>query len=303
VLHDPEQPIEVFRAPGRKPCQERALVLQARGLPYQIIGQPNDYRLIVPAEHAAVAIEELAEYGAENEGWPPHRPGPPVRSNGRVGAAVWAVTLIAIHPAGRLGLLGHDIWNPGKLIAGKVMEGEWWRAVTALTLHGGIGHLVGNLVSGAAFIVLSSQTLGGGLAFLGTVLAGALGNLLNSALQPATHTAIGASTAVFGCLGLLSCYEWMRRHALGQRAIRRWAPLMAGAALLGYLGMGGGDAASPGAPRTDVLAHFTGFVCGMGLGFFAGWTRLPERISPLGQRVCAALAGGLVVLGWTLALS
>ena len=33
------------------------------------------------------------------------------------------------------------------------------------------------------------------------LLAGALGNALNAALQAADHTAVGASTAIFGALG------------------------------------------------------------------------------------------------------
>ena len=80
-----------------------------------------------------------------------------------------------------------------------------------------------------------------------------------------------------GTLGLLASYEWVRRHALGLGPLRRWAPLMAGAALLGYLGMGG-DPASPQAQRTDVVAHVTGFLAGVLIGFVTGHLRLPDRL-------------------------
>ena len=43
------------------------------------------------------------------------------------------------------------------------MDGEWWRAVTALTLHGGLSHIAGNLVFGVMFAVLASHSLGVGL--------------------------------------------------------------------------------------------------------------------------------------------
>lgn len=299
---DPNLPVEVFRAPAKKPCLERALVLQARGLPHQVTGHRGQFSLLVPALHAGEALEELAEYGEENVGWPPPRTAPAILSSGRGVAATWAVVLTLIHPAAMSGIAGRDIWTPGKLVAARVIDGEWWRVVTALTLHGGVGHLVSNLVSGAAFLVLASHTLGGGLALLGTLLAGALGNLLNAWIQHPTHSAIGASTAVFGTLGLLASYEWVRRHALGLGPLRRWAPLMAGAALLGYLGMGG-DPASPQAQRTDVVAHVTGFLAGVLIGFVTGHLRLPDRLGRRGQVLCTVLSAALVVLAWSIALT
>jgi hypothetical protein len=72
--------------------------------------------------------------------------------------------------------------------------------------------------------------------------------------QPAMHSSIGASTAVFATLGLLAAYAWRRRAADGGRWAYRWAPLVAGVILLGFTGAGG--------ERTDVLAHLTGFVMG-----------------------------------------
>ena len=302
MIDDPGLPVEVFRASTRKPCLERALVLQARGLPHRVEGEANEFRLVVPAAHAQAAQEELRAYGQENVGWPPPKSTPPVLSNGRAVAAAWVLVLIAIHPAATRGIWGRDIWTQGKLVASRVVDGEWWRVFTALTLHGGVAHLVSNLVSGAAFLILASHTLGGGLALLGTVLAGALGNLMNAWIQDPGHSAIGASTAVFGTLGLLASYEWVRRHALGLSPLRRWAPLMAGAALLGYLGMGG-DPDSPQAQRTDVVAHVTGFLAGILLGFVTARLRLPERLGRAGQGACVGLTVVLLAAAWAAGLT
>ncbi len=294
---DPQSLVEIWHAPTRKACLERALVLQARGLPHRVIGDARGFHLLVPSTRAREAATELAQYGDENAHWPPAHTAPPVLPGGRSAAAAWVGVLLLFHPAATHGFAGHDIWNAGKLVASRVRAGEWWRTVTALTLHGGMDHLIANLISGAAFLLLAAQTLGGGLALLATVLAGAFGNLLNAWLQAPSHTSIGASTAVFGTLGLLASYEWVRRHALGFGPLRRWAPLMAGAALLGYLGMGG-DPKSVQAQRTDVIAHITGFLSGAFLGFLAGRLRLPDRLHRRAQLVCSALTFLILCCAW-----
>ncbi len=303
MLPDPRAPVEVFRARTRKEVLERALVLQARGIPHRILQRRGGSFLVVAAADAEAAYEELSDYGEENVNWPPPRVEPPLRSKGVVGAALYALTIIALHPIGQQGLLGWNWWESGKLVAGRVTAGELERVFTALTLHGGIGHLIGNVIFGCTFAVLASHTMGAGLTWLCTVLAGALGNLLNAWVQDPSHSAIGASTAVFGCLGLLMTYEWIRRQDLDLPRMRRVAPLMAGVALLGYLGTGGGDATSAVASRTDVVAHLTGLVSGAALGIVVGLTRAPERLGSRAQRAAGILAAALVASSWVVALS
>ena len=59
----------------------------------------------------------------------------------------------------------------GAAQAGLMLAGEWWRAVTALTLHVSSTHLLGNLVFGTVFFFLLAQMTGSGLAWL-TMLLG-----------------------------------------------------------------------------------------------------------------------------------
>jgi len=301
-------PLEIFRSPSKKPCAERALVLQALGIPHQVLGSAQGFTLVVPDEVGERAARELALYASENVGWPPPRLDAPMHSNGLLGLLVYVITIVALYPIGRSGLLNHDWWSAGRLEADRVLDGEWWRTITALTLHGSVEHLIGNLLFGSALALLASHTLGSGLTWMGMVLAGGLGNFVNALVQSPNHTAIGASTAVFGCLGLMSSYEWIRRRALHLPSMRRFAPMMGGAALLGYMGMGGaslealgGESADLG--NTDVVAHVTGMLAGVLLGFAAGKAHLPDRVGPRGQRVLAAGAMGLVVMAWIFALA
>ena len=175
-----------------------------------------------------------------------------------------------------------------------IADGSWWRAVTALTLHADEGHLVGNLLAGMAIGTIAAQLLGQGLAWLAILLAGSIGNLIASMLRGPDFGAIGASTAVFGALGIVSAFtrqcRWRERHL----RMRRLAPLGAGVLLLAFLGFGG--------ERTDVVAHITGFAVGLGLGWaLARWY---ERV-PRGDRaqwVYGGVAVGLVAVAWSIAL-
>jgi membrane associated rhomboid family serine protease len=106
--------------------------------------------------------------------------------------------------------------------------------------------------------------------------------------MPPTHSAIGASTAVFATLGLLAAYSWRRRTGRSARWPYRWAPLIAAVALLALLGAGG--------EHTDVLAHLTGFFAGTLLGALYGGLSLPlPGRAPLqllaGASALAAIAG------------
>src|SRR5690606_31643313 len=156
-----------------------------------------------------------------------------------------------------------------------VRGGEWWRVFTALTLHSGAGHLLGNIGFGVLFGGLAARLVGSGIAWLTVVLAAAAGNALNVlALAPA-HRAVGASTAVFAALGLLAGFVWRGKLMAGLIAQDRWAfrlaPLVGGIALLAYTGTGD--------EGTDVGAHLAGFLCGL-----AGGVALTFADEGLGNR-------------------
>src|SRR5690606_29475617 len=132
-----------------------------------------------------------------------------------------------------------------------IRSGEWWRAVTALTLHVDAPHLVANLVAGSWFGYLAGRRLGPGHAWAATVAMATAANLLEGYLGPVLHRSVGASTAVFAALGLIAAHAWRERYPLRARWAVRWAPLVGGVLLLGWLGTEG--------EHTDVIAHVLGF--------------------------------------------
>lgn len=136
-----------------------------------------------------------------------------------------------------------------------IMQGETFRAVTALFLHADTRHLVGNLVGLLVFANPFITLSGYGTGPFMLLFCGTLGNLINAQLHHTAHLSIGASTAVMGAAGLLSAYQVIHNRQSGQ-----WSnlfPIFAGALLMALLSQG---------ERTDVWAHILGFFSGLASG-------------------------------------
>jgi membrane associated rhomboid family serine protease len=192
---------------------------------------------------------------------------------------------------------GLDWTRLGRADAGRMQAGEWWRAATALSLHADLPHVAGNILFGGVLGVVLAQSVGLGLAWWGFLLSGALGNLANAWIHGPEHVSLGASTAVFGALGLQVAYEWMRRADLDYRRWRRWVPVIMGFGLLAWLGAGGVHVEDPrsleGLERVDIGAHALGFACGAGLGLLLGLVPRRSLRWPVARQ--AAVATGTVL--------
>ena len=90
--------------------------------------------------------------------------------------------------------------------------------------------------------------------------------MVASVLYPEPFSALGASSAVFGALGILSGLGMSERGG-GNRGKWRWlVPVVAGVALLGLTGAGGDG--------VDVPGHVCGFLAGVAYGVLGGgWMR------------------------------
>lgn len=274
-------------------CQDCSLVLSALEIDHRLEWDNSGYGLWVPVAQAEQARTELTAYQTEMRDWPPPDVEVPAVSGNLPHALPYWLALVLVDGMARHGVLGIDWYGAGHADAGRISQGEWWRAITALTLHADGPHLINNLAFGTLFGLLLSHELGPGLAWLAVLGTGLAGNLANAWLQPPDHLSLGASTGVFGAVGTLAALQWRRYGRLDWRRLRRWAPLVIGAVLLGYLGTGG--------ETTDVVAHISGTAAGLLLGGLVGL--LPgRRPSPVWQWTLGA--AGLLLLGvaWVLAL-
>jgi membrane associated rhomboid family serine protease len=183
-------------------------------------------------------------------------------------------------------------FRAGSADAARILHGELWRTVTALTLHADVTHLVANVAAGALLATAVCRTVGGGLGAVLLVLSGAAGNTINAAVRGPGHVSVGASTAVLGAVGVLSGLAFLRaRRGLGRRR-GAWVPLAAGLALLGMLGSD---------PQADLGAHLWGFLVGIVLGAGTGlaFVTPPGRAAQLALGIVAT---AVVAGGWWLAL-
>lgn len=281
--------VVVARGFGEAQWAELSLVLTASGIEHwRIPAAQGGWQLLVRAADAARASGELRAYRAEHE-HPAAAPPPKIEEhrNAWVGVGAYAATLMLVAICARQYVRGYEWLAAGRLIAGEVLSGEWWRSVTALTLHVDTGHLASNLGFGGFFGYFIGRYFGPGVGWFAILASGAVGNVLNAVIQPPSHSSIGASTAVFGALGLLTAHAW--RRGASQRSWRaRVAPLAAGIGLLAFTGTGG--------ENTDIFAHLTGFVAGLGLGAALARRKVPQ--TPVAQAAFGAAACLIVVLAW-----
>jgi membrane associated rhomboid family serine protease len=278
-------------------AQERGLVAAAMDLPYWVIREGNEFVLYVEEKVAAAVSPELAKFEEE------------VAANDRVPKVIvpdlpkletYSLFVAASVMSGFWALqhrLPEKLFDRGEGMNQLIIAGEWWRTVTALTLHRDFAHFIANLGFGLLFAAFLQPRLGGGVTWLGILLAGAFGNFVNAWFyKSALHSSVGASTAVFGGLGLLMAWEFFARWRVPHT--RHWwqlvVPLGGGLALLAYLGSGN----ESGGGRTDYMAHFWGFAWGALLGAMVAPVR---RGGSVIQLVCALIALMFPLVAWWLA--
>ncbi len=285
--------VEVGRYSRHSDAEGAALVLAAVGIGSRLNRQRGSTLLFVAHADALRADHELFEYARENRRGP--EPALPSIWLGYDAAFAYSTLLIVIYVAAGRGAFGLDWESAGYAQAKLILDGEWWRAVTALTLHADLGHLASNIFAGCVLGILLAQLLGPGLTWLAMTLGGALGNALNAAVEPASHASIGASTGIFAALGMLAALSWRRGPANWRRGLRSWRPLAAGIMLLAFLGFGG--------VRTDFGAHIAGFCIGVaaGIAFHFGGRRLPRGRAA--QHAYGAAALALIGLAWLAAFT
>jgi membrane associated rhomboid family serine protease len=272
----------VFRGP-KALCREFSLVLEAKAIEHEMFESGGSWVLSVSPALLHGAYEEMSRYSAERS--VPREIPRPVEpfAGAAVGAIGYTLVLLIIAYCAGAGVFGVDWLTVGSLNVGAASE--WWRAVTALTLHLDQEHLLGNLLFGVVAGIAAGRLLGPGVAWGSIVGAGVLANYAEILVAPPSHRAVGASTAVFAALGLLAGLAWRQRLTLRERRWYRWAPLIAGVCLLTLLGAGN--------IHVDVLGHALGFLFGVGVGWVYARAEIPRSRSNLLQ-----IATGLGALVW-----
>jgi membrane associated rhomboid family serine protease len=288
------------KRPSLAQILEFSLVLTARGIPNRVRTGPFGGRLLVRGDRLDEARAEISAYVRENSGGvAPSVAAPPRFDNTR------ATLTVLICLGAFFSLTGADVSLGGSPIdwlglgAGDsraILAGQWWRLATALTLHADAAHMAGNLILGGVFLIPLCREIGTGPGCALALASGLAGNLLKVLIQGPGQHFIGASTAVFGAVGVLGALLAAR----GPRGLsfRRLAPAGAALMFLAFLGSGSDEV-----HNIDLAGHFSGFVCGVLLGL-TGAGRLPRPGNPKPgfQAAMAILTAAALPAAWIWAL-
>lgn len=257
-----------------------SLVLLSRRVPHRVRQGWPGLKLLVPASRVEEALAELDAFIAEN---PPEAVRlPDFRAGsfswGQLPGVLWSLSLATVFltmtgAENTLGAFYVDWHARGYGNTALMAAGEWWRAVTALTLHADIAHLMGNVCLGGTFLLLLATETGLGSAWFLAFCGGVLANLAKIPFQAAGYRFLGSSTAVFAALGALAGVRLVRlgRHLSWRRAL----PFAGGVMILAFLGVGSEEESR----KIDLAGHFMGFGAGflLGLGYEA--LELAARVS------------------------
>jgi membrane associated rhomboid family serine protease len=291
----------VIRIPTRRKLWPWLAALASARIPYRTDRGGESWEIYVPVEFARRARRELDLYEKANRRWPPRLP----RFLNPVDATYRNAGFISFWATAVLSVLyfytgGYDKAEPdlarGAADAARIVDGEWWRAITALTLHADVPHLLANSACLWWFGASLGRSVGCGLGWLVILLAGVYGNLMAAFWVGSAHTAVGASTASFGALAVLAVLQFRRNigrlRDLSSFWSPSWLPMLASLALLGFLGT---------SPQADLHGHLSGFASGLLFGIIL-FPVMDRRLPDWVQTLTAALTIASIIGAWRLAL-
>ncbi len=274
-------------------AREWELVLLAQGLSPSMRSSGGGVVLSVPQAQVDRARIALLAYDSENAVKLADRDEPGSSASPLTGSIASGIFILSMFCVTTVWLPTVSWFERGGADADRILHGELWRTVTALTLHADLGHAASNAAAAAIFFGMACSLLGLGLGCALVLLAGAGGNLANAFLHGSPHLAIGASTAVFGAVGLIGGLSTAKHRRSASSRRRAWLSIAATLALLGMLGTGGA--------RVDVWAHLCGLLVGAVLGIAAAYMA-PHPPGLRIQWACGSVAVGVLIYSWTLAL-
>ena len=276
---------------SREKVEEWTLVLSASSIPHQVEQEGGEWVIYVDKCDLVRSEKVLLQYDKENTGWSSRLTVKQFYKK-TFSAFIVAFLLLVFYWF----IKADNSWSVwfkiGNASAEEIMRGELWRAVTALFIHADNLHIISNVISCLIFCSVVCRLYGLGLGWFLILLSGIAGNLLTAFFYRTGHYSIGASTAIFGAVGLIGVWRftfWKKQPFSRKRA---WIYLVVVLVLLGILGAG---------KNTDILAHLFGGIAGCVVGIPAVKI-LVHPISKKRQLFFAVLSVSIVAVSWFFAL-
>ena len=184
-------------------------------------------------------------------------------------------------PTGRaleaLGMTGSVAW----------LEGRWWTLLTAIYLHGGVLHILFNVLWIRQLGPEVEKLYGPARLVVIFTVSGAAGFVVSNSIGvPFT---IGASGAIFGLLGAIVAFGRKRGGVFGQMVLRQYGQWALVLFVFGFF-----------MPGVNNWAHAGGFAGGFASGLLLSLAE--HRTETVLDKLLAAAALALTVAGFFLAL-
>ena len=291
AIEEPEESTRIAEGTYRQ-IRDYSLVLLSQGIVHRFLrSEEGPFEIFVSPEFETRASEQIELYRKEN---PPKEENPPLPLSLSLQPA-WVLLVPVVCTVLDFGNFVERMHFAGLSDASKVLHGQWWRTITALTLHGDARHIASNLLSG--YIVLNLMSYRLPLARMAPFLAvaSAIANFCVALTVQSDYRALGFSTFVFAAIGALAVIEFRLMPKETHGMLRRFAPLCGAASLAVFLGLG---------ENADILGHAYGFIAGAICGLIPQKKTLrwgtPTTLADL---VWVAIYFAIFIVGWKFALA
>lgn len=163
---------------------------------------------------------------------------------------------LVVYLLGLIPSIGNNLYALGIAYNYSISQGEYWRLITAMFLHGGFLHLLFNMF-GLYVFGPELEQLAGKLRFFSIYfISGLLANVATYVVEPLNYASLGASGAIFGIFGAYLALVYHTRKILPQLK-QLIIPLVAISVIMTFV-----------QSNINITAHLVGLAVGFILGMF-----------------------------------
>ncbi len=158
-----------------------------------------------------------------------------------------------------LPVFGDFFFYSGMSVNYLIKEGQWWRIITSIFIHGGFFHVLFNMFSLFLFGPELEKIAGKARFLTIYFLAGIFGNVATYVTQDGMYASVGASGAIFGIFGAFAGLVYYTRKTMPQLK-QIIMPLIIISVVITFL-----------SPDVNRAGHIGGLVTGflLGLSYFS----------------------------------
>jgi rhomboid protease GluP len=155
------------------------------------------------------------------------------------------------------------LYSFGALVKEAIVQGEYWRLVSAIFLHIGVSHLLFNSFSTFLFAPPLERFLGKWKFIIFYVITGTLGNAISLLFMGSQTISAGASTSIYAIFGAFLFMALKRKDLLDHHSSQTIKMILVIGIIYSIL-----------IPQINLSAHMGGLIAGFFMaGFMLGSTK------------------------------